>query len=307
MLLVLGVCIFLTSIVTAGEIIVETLPDGQNYEYYEEVEGNWQTSVAKSEASGLTEELGSRMIDYRDEEDFVASARVAPAFDQEGRYEVYVTWSQSANLRNVKYIIEHADGDTTVELNQDGWGGLTRPNHNQWISLGEYTFSSGDDLHVKVDASEADGPADDRNLPRVYADGFRFVLVDDDVDIDVAPVEDPIVDEPTEPVEVDEVVWYDNLSQARRVARQQNREMLVYFYTPQAEACQEYDRYFETSEFEERLADYVLVRIDLSQEPRYSSEFSIYRVPAIIFHDAEGREISRISRPLSRDELLDEL
>lgn len=300
----------------ADEIIVETHPEGQNVQYYREVDGVWQDSVAKSMAPGLTRNIGSRFSDWR--EGTVAQAIVTPDFTRSGVYEVYVTWSQSANLKNVKYTVNHADGESNIFSNQDGWGQIGEPNHSKWISLGRFNFSRGRGNSLRVDASEARGAPDERNWPRVYTDGFRFVYRgpsgEADVSERVVEREEPRIAEEPRIVRVDEdrerdegLNWHRNLQEATRVARRENRRLLVYFYTPQAQGCREYDRYFESSAFQSRLQNYVLVRIDLSQDPQHASDYSIFRVPAIVIKDSRGVETSRISRPLPRQDLLDRL
>ena len=105
----------------------------------------------------------------------------------------------------------------------------------------------------------------------------------------------------------DEVTWHTDLNRALRAARNTNQSVLLYFYTPQAEACQDYNRYFDSAQFEGKLKDYVLVRINLAENVEYSSRFSLYRVPAIVVLDSQERELFRITSPLSRDDLYERL
>ncbi len=303
----LGIFILL-SLVVADDIIVETREGGQNINYYRELTGNWTNSVAKSEARGVTKGIGSRFCDYHPD-NFSPRALVSPSFPRSGVYEVFVTWSQSANLRNIKYIINYANGQTTITLDQDGWGGLSSPNRNQWISLGKYQFSRGTGNNLQIDGSEATGGADDRNFPRIYTDAFRFLYQPDGEATAVAERQPEPERRPVQVETRDDVAlrWHRNLNDARSIARQENRNILIYFYTPQAQVSREYDRYFEQSEFQSKLRNYVLVRIDLSANPQYSSEYSIFRVPAIVFTNSRGTETSRITRPLSRAELLERL
>jgi len=54
-----------------------------------------------------------------------------------GSYEVFARWtSQSNRATDAPYTVNHADGSTTVDKNQE-------VNNGQWISLGTYDFGVG--------------------------------------------------------------------------------------------------------------------------------------------------------------------
>ncbi|WP_405735537.1 exo-alpha-sialidase [Streptomyces sp. NBC_01537] len=76
--------------------------------------------------------------------------RFRPDVPMNGVYEVS-TWfrAQSGQASNASYVINHADGQTTVPVNETSGGG-------RWVVLGEYTFSGGGDGTIEL-SDDADG------------------------------------------------------------------------------------------------------------------------------------------------------
>ncbi len=50
------------------------------------------------------------------------SATFMPRLDTAGEYEVLATWGPAANARDVRYVVQHADGADDVSVNQNGGG-----------------------------------------------------------------------------------------------------------------------------------------------------------------------------------------
>ncbi|MER8072764.1 exo-alpha-sialidase [Streptomyces sp. NPDC094034] len=77
-----------------------------------------------------------------------------------GRYEVAVWYSEHANrASNAPYTVDHADGSTTVRVDQRVRGG-------QWVSLGSFPFIAGRSASVEL-SDAADG--------FVVADAVRLI------------------------------------------------------------------------------------------------------------------------------------
>lgn len=77
------------------------------------------------------------------------------------KYEVYGWWSASSNrTSDTPYTITHADGSTTVRVNQ-------KVNNAQWVSLGEYQFSGTETDRVVISNDATGGDF-------VVADAIRF-------------------------------------------------------------------------------------------------------------------------------------
>ena len=80
-----------------------------------------------------------------------------PELPADGSYEVSGWWnSRGSRHKAVPYVIRHADGETTVKVDQNKQGG-------QWVSLGKYTF--------KKDAASVS----------IVADGFPGYVVADEI------------------------------------------------------------------------------------------------------------------------------
>jgi hypothetical protein len=313
----------------AQEIIIETRPGGQNLEWYNEISGKWHDSDGKSNAKGLTPKIGSRFANLEDAES--SAARFVPNLPAAGYYEVFVTWPMQGNALRVKYIIHHADGDSIVYMNQDGWGVTTRGagNGNVWHSLGTYRFNEGQSGYVEIRDEESPGKPDSRNWGRAYADAMRFVFVSStqpvapspppsptpSVIAPAAPIRTPVpvvtmVATPVatqSPLSVNSIQWVTDIYEAQRRARAENRNIMLYFYS-------EKSRYYENYE-KETLSDpavikflnenYVCVKFDFL---RFSSEaFSLgaFKAPTFIFYDPNGNPKGKIDTFLPAKEFLD--
>ncbi len=105
-------------------------------------------------------------------------ARFTPEIPKTGLYEVLVIFSYGANASNTRYEVLHADGATTVALEQRGRPGTPERNHNTWHSLGTYCFPQGIDP-TRGSVTLHAGPQTDVPNPdieyRAYADAVRFV------------------------------------------------------------------------------------------------------------------------------------
>ena len=81
-------------------------------------------------------------------------ARYRPLIPAEGKYEVRMSYSANANrATNVQVTISHADGKTTVKVNQRKAPGLDQA----FISLGTFRFEKGNAGHVEISNRDADG------------------------------------------------------------------------------------------------------------------------------------------------------
>lgn len=92
------------------------------------------------------------------------SATWTPSIPESGYYDVYATWTVSANrARRAEYTINHKNGSTTVLVNQEQ--GLRRWNH-----LGRYEFDAGTGGTVVLSDNGPGEPISDV----VVADAVRF-------------------------------------------------------------------------------------------------------------------------------------
>ena len=106
------------------------------------VSGTWATAT-------LPDQLG---LDHRSISPGTGVNRVrfVPRVPTYGPYEVYAWWPVgSANASNARYSISHTGGISTVVRDQRTGGG-------KWVSLGNFTFSSGTGNYIELD-DKADG------------------------------------------------------------------------------------------------------------------------------------------------------
>ena len=88
--------------------------DVEHDEDYRET-GSWQSTAGGSAAEHV---LGCRSRTT----DGPASATFIPRLTTPGEYEVLATWGPAANARDVRFVIQHADGADDVSVNQTGGG-----------------------------------------------------------------------------------------------------------------------------------------------------------------------------------------
>jgi len=86
-----------------------------------------------------------------------------------GNYKVFAWWSASqARTPDAPYTINHADGNTTVRVDQRVDGG-------QWNEIGEYYFNADEEYYVRLN--------DDANAGNVVADAVRITHADNPPEI----------------------------------------------------------------------------------------------------------------------------
>ncbi len=69
-----------------------------------------------------------------------ASATFVPRLTTAGEYQVLATWGPAANARDVRYVVQHADGADDVSVNQNG-GGLGSFNEPRVVTESPYADS----------------------------------------------------------------------------------------------------------------------------------------------------------------------
>ncbi|MEM7536943.1 MAG: clostripain-related cysteine peptidase [Chloroflexota bacterium] len=122
--------------------------------------GDWMHSVI------IDEFYKDGYLHNQDDRQNEQSIQFTPVFSQTCDYRVEQRWTAHPNrATNVPVDISHANGVTTVLVNQQQNGG-------QWNALGTYRFNQGSSGYVKIRTDGVDG--------HVIADAVRFVAVDCD-------------------------------------------------------------------------------------------------------------------------------
>jgi len=81
-------------------------------------------------------------------------ARYRPNLPKDGKYEVRMSYPAHPNrASNVPVTIVHADGKTTLKVNQKKPAPLDRA----FLSLGTFRFAKGDAGYVEISNQDADG------------------------------------------------------------------------------------------------------------------------------------------------------
>lgn len=266
---------------------------------------SWRQLVTYRGSSGTTEfhGVGIRTEGFRENGYFVEIRT-----DESGYYGDYFNFIKYIDgIENTINRIYFKLGDQgrayvdspTVNLNP---GGDPTGCTNIWI---EYKIEAIGST-IKLYVNDMNNPVYVYDDPHPYLSGKVAVFAHDPWDsIGVVPsyIDYLIIEDMTE----DTGMKVTDIVQAFRTARNRNRDVLLYFYTPQVEHCRNYDRYFEAPDFQQKLDSYIVVPVNLAENPEYAATYNIFRVPAIVVKDPNQREQFRITRPLSRQELLDRL
>jgi hypothetical protein len=318
------------------DIIVESRPEGLNFQQYREVEGKWINSGdalghGKSKAPGLSDatQVGTRKTlctnlmhpTENRPEDSPAAARFLPLVDVPSRYHVYVTWPREANARPVTYVIKHAKGETTKTMDQDGWGkGPGGANGNVWIPLGDYDFKPGEDQYVEVRDTGADVKViDEINICQVYADAARFTRkpLQDDGSVRRAPAlaaatfatprSTPRTQQPAGPARP--IEWTSDLRRAQETAASQNRKILVFFSAAESATSKHFEsRVFTDPGVNSTIrSQYVPVRIDFDSNADLAYQLHIFKAGTIVIYSSAGQPLKKITDRLSPSEMMTEL
>lgn len=323
------------------QIIIETRKEGMNFDHYQETTGTWQNSGddkghGKSKAPGLSDatKCGTRKVfcsGGRDQQvplPASAAARFVPMLPVGAHYYVYVTWPREANAAPVQYVIHHAKGEETKVLRQDGWGVSGQPsNANRWNLLGDFDFAAGEDQWVEVrkngDTAKAIDPA---NYGQIYADAVEFSLtplaqpgVATPAPTNPTPGEASatglapltVLTQPTgaatnlsEAMDTGPLNWMTDLGAAQTQGAQQNRRILLFFYTSESATS----RYFEEKVFSDPevkgalQSRYVLVRLNFAENAAVAGKLTVFKAGTVLLFDSSGNFLNKIETRLTSAE-----
>lgn len=326
----------LASVASAQDIIIESKPQGKNYEWYSEVSGNWLDSEAKSSAEGCSPaSIGSRFVTITGSSKVTAEARFSPDIPEPGEYEILVTWGRSGNAFNTKYVINTGDKKVVKHLDQAGWGGQLPPNANQWRSLGTYKLPQGKKAYVAVLSEDVKGIPSPENSGRIYADAARFVKGGLEKGAKAEPTATPSTtasgtpgDTPSmpfvplstpppysssqpspTPTQSSNIYWYMNYSDAIKAGQAAGKSILLFFCSEMGRASNKMeDEVLAHPEVTRRLSDsYISCKLDISSNRRICDYYGVFKAPVLIFLDNRGYSQARVDQVISPQELAREL
>jgi thiol:disulfide interchange protein DsbD len=90
--------------------------------------------------------------------------------------------------------------------------------------------------------------------------------------------------------------WNTDLNAALQEAKKSNKTVFVDFYADWCPYCRELDeKTFSDPQVQQKLVqNYIMVKINVDQNPTPSSEYKVYSLPTLLVLSADGQEIRRI-------------
>lgn len=103
--------------------------------------------------------------------------------------------------------------------------------------------------------------------------------------------------------------WDTDINQAMQKAKNTNKNIFVNFHADWCTYCHKMDdEVFSSTEIKEKLTkNYVLLKINVDQNPELSTQFQTYSLPTIIILDSNGNEIKRIIGYQSAEQLSNQI
>lgn len=331
-IIIFNLILGLVSVCVADTIIVESRSGGQNFDGYSEPAGQWINSntpveTSKSSAEGLeaSATIGSRkatvtLIPGAPATQVVSAARFTPPITAAGEYNIYVTFPRAANATPVDVFIKHAGGEDTRQIVQDGWGSMGSPNGNQWISVGKYRLEAGKKNFVELRVTGVTGAVASENAAQAFADAVRFST--EAVSSAVKPARAP-AGRPTQaqttaatpaprPAEAPAppFAWAQSLGDARVKAKDQDKNVLVWFYSPESSRSSDYEsNVLNDARVRNAIArNFVPVRINLDTESALATQLQVFRAGTIGLYNADsGAAIGQITETPPAEELIERL
>lgn len=103
--------------------------------------------------------------------------------------------------------------------------------------------------------------------------------------------------------------WGTDLNQAMQEAKATNKSIFVDFYADWCAYCREMDEgtYTDPQVKEKLSQNYVLLKVDVDENPSVSSKYQAYSLPTMIIIDPNGNEIKRIIGYQNAEQLLNQI
>jgi thioredoxin 1 len=103
--------------------------------------------------------------------------------------------------------------------------------------------------------------------------------------------------------------WGTDLNQTIQQAKSTNKSIFVDFYADWCAYCKEMDEvtYTDPQVKEKLTQNYVLLKVDVDENPDVSSKYQAYGLPTMLILDSNGNEVTRISGFQSPEQLLTQI
>jgi len=90
--------------------------------------------------------------------------------------------------------------------------------------------------------------------------------------------------------------WHTDLNSALNTAQNSNKLVLVDVYAPWCGWCKEMDKNtFQNPQVQQKLSNYVLVRVNGDDNPDFTRKYQVYSYPTILIMDSTGNLIKTIT------------
>lgn len=102
------------------------------------------------------------------------------------------------------------------------------------------------------------------------------------------------------------IQWGNDLNQAMEEAKKSNKTIFIDFYADWCSYCREMDEeaFTDPQVVEKLTQNYVLLKVDVDENPDLSSKYTAYSLPTMIVIDSNGQEIKRIIGYQTPEQLL---
>ncbi|MGI8907115.1 MAG: protein kinase domain-containing protein [Candidatus Sumerlaeaceae bacterium] len=297
------------------DVLIEPRAGGQNFSHYMD-SGGWKDSNkphewAKSCAPGTTQLplWGSRAVRFfsgvsNEETTFPSIAQYQPLLTARQHFYVYATWPFSANAAPVNYRVQHANGETSYSIIQDGWSGILSTNANLWTALGDYDFEPGDKQGVELHVDSDVRPVRRGWNGQAVADAVLFstrALTE----LTTQPRTASSVVGP-----VQSIAWISSYEDALRLAKSGGKRLLIYVTPSQSSHltfCE--SNVFPNDKVLRAFENFVAVTVSSGGNRPENYRFAGVPTGTLILCDINGSEYKRIppEKVLSTDVLLSEL
>ncbi|BDZ72195.1 thioredoxin family protein [Methanobacterium petrolearium] len=118
-----------------------------------------------------------------------------------------------------------------------------------------------------------------------------------------------LTDNETETNTTSSLKWGTDLNQAMQEAKNTDKNIFVDFHADWCSYCKQMDEETYTDpQVEEKLTqNYVLVKVNVDDNPDLSSQYQAYSLPTMVILDSDGNEINRIIGYQTPEQLLDQI
>lgn len=105
------------------------------------------------------------------------------------------------------------------------------------------------------------------------------------------------------------IQWGNDINQAMEEAKKSNKTIFIDFYADWCSYCVEMDEetYTDPQVKEKLTQNYVLLKVDVDENPDLSSKYKAYSLPTIVIVDSSGNEIKRIIGYQTPEQLLSQI